>query len=254
MRDFKTVLRLAVNDFKARYAGLSLGAIWALLQPAVTIAVYYFVFQVGFKSVPVANVPYLPWLVAGIVPWFFFSEGWSGATGVLFEYSYLVKKLVFNVSILPTVKVLAAFFTHCVFTALAIVVALLFGFGSTALLQLPYYALCAFAFSLAVGYITAALAPFARDVTQIVGICLQLGFWITPIAWSYTMMGEPLQRILKLNPMLYIVEGFRDSLITGTWFIYKPMLTIWFWIVTGALFAVGMLLFRRVRPHFPDVI
>ena len=254
MRDFRTVLRLAVNDFKARYAGLGLGAVWALLQPAVTIAVYYFVFQVGFKSVPVANVPYLPWLVAGIVPWFFFSEGWSGATGVLFEYSYLVKKLVFNVSILPTVKVLAAFFTHCVFTLLAVIVALLFGFGSVALLQLPYYSLCTFAFALAVGYITAALAPFVRDVAQVVGICLQLGFWITPVAWSYTMMGSQLQNILKLNPMLYIVEGFRDCLITGTWFIYKPTLTIWFWGVTTVLFMLGMLLFKRARPHFPDVI
>lgn len=83
---------LSVNDFKTKYAGSYLGVIWAFVQPVVTVLIYWFVFEVGFRSGSVHSVPFILWLVAGIVPWFFFAEAWGSATNCLMEYSYLVKK------------------------------------------------------------------------------------------------------------------------------------------------------------------
>ena len=90
------LISLAKNDFRAKYAGSALGMIWGFVTPIVTIMIYWFVFQIAFQNGPVNGVPYVLWLVSGIVPWFFISEGWGGATGVLLDYSYLVKKVVFK--------------------------------------------------------------------------------------------------------------------------------------------------------------
>lgn len=79
-RNRRLVMNLAKNDFKTKYAGSYLGIIWAFVQPVVTIAVYSFVFQVGFRSGAVVNCPFVLWLMAGMVPWFFFSDALNGGT------------------------------------------------------------------------------------------------------------------------------------------------------------------------------
>ena len=112
---------LAKNDFKTRFAGSYLGVIWAFVQPIVTVVVYWFVFTVGLRQGRPSGHPFVLWLMAGLVPWFFFSEALNGGTNALIEYNYLVKKVVFNIDILPLVKVLSAIFVHVIFTAFTIV-------------------------------------------------------------------------------------------------------------------------------------
>jgi len=116
----KLIFSLAKNDFKTKYAGSYLGIIWAFIQPIITVLIYWFVFQVGFKSAPMKDFPFVLWLIAGIIPWFFFQESLMNATNSLLEYSYLVKKVVFKVSVLPLVKIISALFVHIFFIFLAI--------------------------------------------------------------------------------------------------------------------------------------
>ena len=99
------VWSLAVNDFATKYAGSLFGTFWAFVQPATTILIYACVFQYGLKSTsPVAGVSYMFWFAAGMIPWFFLSDGIRAVTNVLIEYSYLVKKVVFDVRLLPVIK------------------------------------------------------------------------------------------------------------------------------------------------------
>ena len=89
----RLVAKLAKNDFKTRYAGSYLGIVWAFIQPVITILVYWFVFSVGFRSgTGDLGVPFVLYLVAGIVPWFFFQDALIGGTNSLLEYNYLGKK------------------------------------------------------------------------------------------------------------------------------------------------------------------
>ena len=116
----KLILSLAKNDFKTKYAGSYLGIIWAFIQPIVTVLVYWFVFQKGLKAAGMntktgVEVPYVLWLISGLVPWFFFQDALSTGTNALLEYSYLVKKVVFKISILPIVKIISSLFVHCFF-------------------------------------------------------------------------------------------------------------------------------------------
>ena len=109
------VLSLAKSDFKKRFVGSYFGIFWMFVQPIVTVLIYYFVFQVGFKAAPPVNMPYVLWLIPGIVPWFFFNEALGAATNSLYDYNYLVKKVVFKVSILPMVKIVSCIVVHAIF-------------------------------------------------------------------------------------------------------------------------------------------
>ena len=96
----KIISSLALEDFKKRFVGSYFGVFWMFVQPVVTVIIYYCVFQLGFKSAPPSGIdaPYVLWLIPGIVPWFYFNEAVQMGTGVLYDYNYLVKKVVFKIS------------------------------------------------------------------------------------------------------------------------------------------------------------
>lgn len=251
------VWNLAKNDFKTKFAGSYLGIVWAFVQPIITVLVYWFVFQIALPSTPVENVPFVLWLVAGIVPWFFFSDAWNAGTMAFVDYSYLVKKVVFKISILPFVKSLSAVFTHLVFVGFMLIV--YFGYGykpDLYLLQIIYYSFALFVYVLAVNYITSSAVVFFKDLTQIISIILQVGIWITPILWNIetTNMPEIVKCILKINPLYYIVNGYREAIIYKKWFFEEMPLSLYYWCVTIVLYLLGTWMYKRLKVHFADVL
>ena len=253
----KLVLSLAKNDFKTKYAGSYLGIVWAFIHPIVTILVYWFVFSVGLKAGTVSDYPFVLYLVSGIVPWFFFQDALNGGTNALIEYNYLVKKVVFKISILPIVKIISALFVHVFFVAFALILCACYGYTpSLYTLQIIYYSVCTFLFVLGLVYATSAIVIFFRDLTQIISIFLQVGVWLTPIMWDINMLSSHpwLIKLFKLNPMYYVVTGYRDSMLghIGIW--NHASWTIYFWVVTILLFGLGSVIFKRLMPHFADVL
>lgn len=252
--------KLAKNDFKTKYAGSYLGIVWAFIQPVITILVYWFVFSVGFRSgTGDLGVPFVLYLVAGIVPWFFFQDALTGGTNSLLEYNYLVKKVVFNISVLPVVKIISAMFVHAFFVLFTIVLYAAYGkFPDLYYLQIIYYSGCVFMLVLGLSYATSAIVIFFRDLTQIINIVLQVGVWLTPIMWiveNTPLVGNPvIMKILKLNPMYYIVSGYRDIFLMKNWFWEHAGWSIYFWVFTALCFAFGSWVFNRLRIHFADVL
>ncbi len=256
----KLIWELSKADFKKRFVGSYFGVVWMLIQPIVTVVIYAFIFgPYGFKSAPpVPNSSYVEWLVPGIAPWFFFSEALNTGTNCLQEYNYLVKKVVFQVEILPVLKVVSSLFVHGFFVLIMFAMFLI-GRNMPMLtwLQVIYYAFAASMLSLAISYLTSAVTVFFKDMSQIVSICLQFGMWMVPIMWSPSMFPSApawLEQVLKINPVYYIVTGYRDSMLTGNWFWERPMLTLYFWAATAVLMLIGLKIFKRLRPHFSDVL
>ena len=255
----RLALNLAKNDFKTKYAGSYLGMIWAFIQPIVTIAVYWFVFSVGFRAGDVGDYPFVLFIVVGIIPWFFFSDALNGGTNAMTDYNYLVKKVVFNIDILPFVKVVSALFVHCFFIAFALILATCLGYPPTLYtLQMLYYVVCSVTFVLGLSYLTSAIVVFFRDLGQFINIfILQVGVWLTPIMWNAEAMLSPtVHKLFKLNPMYYIVSGFRDSVLVHHWFWKGETLlwTLYFWTITLLAFGLGVKIFRRLKIHFADVL
>ncbi|MEE8886448.1 MAG: ABC transporter permease [Eubacteriales bacterium] len=260
--NMRLVMALGKNDFKNKFAGSFFGTFWAFVQPIITVFVYWFVFEKALNAGTQATkggiaVPYVLWLLSGLVPWFFFQDAVSTGASALIEYTYLVKKVVFKVSCLPVVKIVSSLYVHFFFIGFTILMFTLYGmFPGAYTLQLFYYSFALLINVTGIVYMASAITAFFRDMRQIVNIGLQVGVWFTPIMWNIDSMNVSgaLLIILKANPLYYIVMGYRDSLINQVWFWQRPGITLYFWMVTILLFVLGTHVFKRLQPHFADVL
>lgn len=253
----RLIWKLAKNDFKKRYAGSYMGAVWAMIQPVVTVLMYYIVFEkvIGSPGRGDGSVPFVLFLTAGLVPWFYFNEALNNGTNALLEYSYLVKKVVFKISILPIIKIIAASFIHVFFVVVLLIVAACYGYYPTVYtIQLVYYSVCLFVFVLALSYSTCAIVVFFKDLSQIISIALQIGMWATPILWDINSLDSTWVTILKINPLVYVVNGYRSAVYERQWFWQDFFSTMYFWIFTVVLFGIGAAVFKRLKVHFADVV
>ena len=249
------IFEMAKRDVASQHLGSLLGFFWTLVHPMILIIILWVVFDLGFKVAPSNDVPFVVWLTAGLAAWHFFADVVRGSTASIVEHSYLVKKTVFQLSVLPVVKLLAALVTHAIFILLLILLITLYGLPFSLHWMQAFYYLGAMALlGLGLSWMTSALNVFFRDTQQIVTVLLQLGFWVTPIFWDLNMMPERIQYLLKLNPLYFIVQGYRGSFIYSVPFWGNLQLTVYFWAFTGLAFISGALVFRRLRPHFSDII
>lgn len=264
IKNRKLIWKLSKNDFKSKFSGSYLGIVWAFIQPIVTVLVYWFVFEKGLRSGGVnlksgIEIPFVLWLIAGLVPWFFFSEALSGGTNAMREYSYLVKKVVFKIDILPIIKVISALFVHLFFVAFTVILYSCYHyFPDWYTLQVIYYSFAMFMLVLGISYLTSAIVVFFKDLNQIISIVLQVGVWMTPIMWNINSPDLELPTwvmvILKLNPMYYVVEGYRQSLIDKVAIWENLGSLVYFWVFTAVMWLLGVYVFRRLKVHFADVL
>lgn len=265
-RDFwksrRLIWKLSRNDFKTRYAGSYFGVVWAMIQPVVIVLVYWFVFQIGLNNATAElkqgiHVPFVLWLVSGIVPWFYFSESLSNGTNALLEYNYLVKKVVFNIDILPLVKTTAALFIHGFFVLFMVLLFALYGYcPGIHTLKIIYFSASLTVFVTGLCMLTSSLVVFFRDLSQIINIFLQVGIWMTPIMWSLEdlLAKYPFLAILKLNPLCYIVYGYRAVLFRTGSVAQLGWMNLYFWGITALVWAAGSYVFSRLKVHFADVL
>jgi ABC-type polysaccharide/polyol phosphate export permease len=246
---------LSLRDIKARYAGTVGGFFWALAHPIAIVFIYYFVFAVGFRAKGAEGVPFILWFFCGLVPWFFYGEGLQAVTNSVTSNAHLVKKTIFPTETLPLVSLISGLFTHGIF--LAILGGLLVFYGvpfHAERLAVAYFLGCTCVLILGLGWLLAALQVFYRDIGHGLSITMNLWFWLTPIVWSKEMMPQQYRELLSLNPVYYIVEGYRGILIFGS--VVWPSLgeTIYFWVIAGSLLFAGSYMFRRLKPVFVDVM
>ena len=251
----RLIISMAKRDVKSQYVGSTLGLVWTFIHPLVLIFVFWVVFSVGFKSIPASNVPFVVWLTAGMTCWFAFADMISGSTNAVVWHSNLIKKTIFPSQILPVIKIVSSLVAHGIFVL--ILMGLLFLQDqpfSFFYFQSLYYLFSLLVLVTGVSWLTSALNVFVRDISQAVALGLQVGFWATPIFWDITIMPQNVQAVLKLNPMFYIVEGYRDSFLNFVPFWNHPFLTLYFWVIAISLFVAGAVVFNRLQPQFSDVL
>jgi lipopolysaccharide transport system permease protein/teichoic acid transport system permease protein len=249
------IYELAKRDFQAQYIGSYLGIFWTYIQPFLFIMLIWTVLTYGFKMQSVESKSQTLWLIFGMVPWLFFAEVFSSTSSVIQQFSFLIKKVDFSLGILPIVKILSALLSHFVFVFIAVIIGIFTGvFPTLMAFQILYYSLAASLLLLGIGWFTSSASLFIKDINNVVALLIQFGFWLTPIFWNIEMVPVKYQWIVKLNPVYYIVTGYRDSLLFNIPFWYKPGEFIYFWLFVLIVLIAGAIVFRRLRPHFAEVI
>ena len=249
------IVSLARREVRTQYVGSLVGFLWTFINPMVMIFVFWVVFDIGFGVQPVKGVPFVVWLTAGMAAWFAFADIVNGSAGVIVSNAHLIKKTLFRSEILPVVKLVSCLITHSIFlVVLAVLIVLLRPSFSFYFFQFFYYLLCMCVLALGLSWAVSSLNVFIRDIGQIVGVVMRMGFWATPIFWDLGIMPPKLQTIFKLNPMFYIVQGYRESFLYFIPFWQHPYQTVYFWVVALSIFALGGLIFKKLKPDFADVL
>lgn len=249
------IYELTKRDFSAQYINNIFGLSWAVLDPLCFLLILWFIFGVGFRSGRNMEVPFITYLITGLVSFNYFAACLPQATNSISQYSFLVKKIRFRLSLLPVIKIISALVIHCIILAITLLILVMNGISpSWFWLQIFYYAAAATLLILGISWATAATRVFFPDISNILGIIIRFLLYLTPIFWDINRFPPKIQMILKCNPLFYIVDGYRNSLLFHKYFWESSLLTLYFWVVTLFCLILGIVVFSRLKPHFADVI
>jgi lipopolysaccharide transport system permease protein len=243
---------LVWRDIKVRYKQTVLGALWAIIQPLLTMLVFSLFFG-KLAKVPSDNIPYPIFCYTALVPWTFFANGLAQSSNSLVGSSNLITKVYFPRLTIPIATVLSGIVDFLL--AFAVLLVMMFFYGVTPSLKviwLPFFLLLALTISLGVGLWLSALNVLFRDVRYVVPFITQFWMLATPIAYPSSLLREPWRTIYGLNPMAGVVEGFRWALL-GVSSSPRPMLIV----SSVAAFLIligGAFYFRRMEKTFADVV
>ena len=246
----------AVSDLRKRYTGSMMGLLWSFIHPLMLIFTYYFIFSYVFSRKVTADYgtnSYALWLMCGIVPWMYFSETIRRSAQAVLDNRTLITKTLFPSEILPITLIASSIVNHAVGLLIILVVDVaVMGRLTPFILFLPVYFFLMSVLILGIGWILSSLNVFVRDVGQAVTIVVNLWFYYTPIFYPVGIVPDKYRFIMELNPVYHIVEGYRDSLITAKY--PEPSHLLYLAAFSGLAFAVGGLMFKRLKPAFADVL
>lgn len=251
----KMIHSLSLQEMKREYAGTLFGFVWGLINPLMRIAVFWFVFSIGARAGgPVNGAPYFAWLAIGMVAWFLLNDGFRLTQKSFRSKRSIIKNTPFPIAILPAVQILYSYYIHLILLAV-IFTGMAFTLQTVSIynLQLIYYDFAALMLLLGIGSVTAPLVAVSKDFGRFLDTVLVFLFWMTPIFWSADNLGV-LERIVKLNPFHYIVQGYRDSFFYGIGFWDQPVYTLYFWGLVLTFFLLGNYLHKRLKPIFLDAL
>lgn len=255
-RHIAIIWAMAWHEIRVRYLGTLGGFLWAVANPLVTLIVYWFVFAVLFKSRGETGMAFIVPFACGYIPWMTFNEILSSSCTSVISKPHLVTKTVFPTEILPVVSMASALITHAI---LLMVLALILIANdippSIGWLQIGYYLFALSALALGFGWFLAAVNVFFADIFQITNIVLNIWFWSTPIVWFPSMAPEFFQKLLRLNPMYFVIEGYRDAFMRHDVFFWgKPADNILFWGTCVFVISIGAFFFNRLKPEFSEML
>ncbi len=253
----KQIFKLAKSDLAKTYRGSALGWSWAIIKPVVTIFVYWFAFEIGLRAGKDVNgFPFFLWLIAGVVPWFYMGDMITGGTNCIRRYSYLVTKMKFPVSTIPTFVSLSNLTVNLILLAIVIIIFALFGFAPDIyMLQLPFYILLSFIFFTFWSLFASFIGAISKDFVNLVKSFITAIFWLSGILWNAEAVAIPwLKKLLMLNPVTFLVNGFRNCFINKIWFWEQPKRLMYFAIITFVLFLLGLWSYKKLRKDVADVL
>ena len=251
------IFKLAKADIVKTYKGAALGWAWAIIKPAVTIFVYWFAFQIGIRSgKPVEGYPFFLWLIAGLIPWFYINDMLTQGTESIRRYSYLVTKMKFPISTIPTFVSISKLMVNLFLIVVMILIFVFMGYSPDIyIIQLPIYIMLSFIFFTVFSLFASLLACMSKDFSNLIKSLVTAVFWLSGIVWNVNTIDIPwLKTLLKVNPVTYLVEGFRNCFIHKIWIWESPKTLLCFLAILIVMTILSIFIYKKLRKEIPDVL
>ena len=251
------LVKLAKADLKKTYSGSVLGWSWALIRPSILIFVFWFAFSVGLrKGGDVDGYPFFLWLIAGMIPWFYMRDMITGGAGSIRKYKYLVTKIKFPTSTIPTFVSMALMVSHIGLVVVMILIYMGFGYMPTVYyLQIPFYMLLMFLFFTSWGLFAGLLSAISKDFLNLVKSLTQALFWMSGILYDASSIdNEVIKGVLLFNPVTIIANGYRNVFIKHVWFWEDWQQLVNFAIVYIVMVILSLWAYKRIKKDIPDIL
>jgi lipopolysaccharide transport system permease protein len=245
---------LAWRDLAVRYKQTVIGVAWAVIRPLLTMTVFTVIFGRIAKLPSDGSAPYPLMVLAGMLPWTFFSTGLGEAANSVVNSAHLISKVYFPRLIVPTATVVVAFTDFLITFAMLLVLMVWFGFWpGWRMLLLPAFLLLAFIASMGPALWISALNVKYRDFRHVIPFIVQFGLYISPVGFSSNVVPEEWRLLYSLNPMVGVIDGFRWCILNTQSSLYLPGLAVGLCIPAGFLWF-GFHRFRKMEKDFADLI
>jgi lipopolysaccharide transport system permease protein len=255
-RNRMLIQELVRRDLKMRYLGSTLGFIWAIIHPVLSLAIYTVIFSVVLK-VPMgrdaSTFSFVLYLFCGLLPWLTFQEALTRSVGCIPENANLVQKMKFPIEVLVPVLSLSSFIQQLIGTAIFFLLLLASSrFPGISILLLPLIFLFQLMAMVGLSWLVSSLYLYFRDISQVLGIALNVWFWLTPLVYPQEKAPPVFQWVLTLNPMTHLVGICRALILEGN----PATFLSWAYVAAfgGLCFLMGMVVLKRLKPDFPDLI
>lgn len=252
--DYRELLYfLTWRDIKVRYKQTVLGAVWAILQPILTMMIFSIFFG-RLAKMPSDGVPYPLFALAALVPWTFFAHGLNNATNSLVTGSNLIKKVYFPRLTIPISAVLSSLVDFVLAFAVMFCMMIYYNVSPSAnLWWLPFLTILTIITAMGVSFWLGAMNVQFRDIRHAIPFLIQFWMFATPVVYPSSLIENPLIRMVyAVNPMVGVVEGFRWALL-GTATQPGPQIIVSTFFAL-LLFVSGAFYFRRLEKTFADVV
>ncbi|WP_153463441.1 ABC transporter permease [Sediminibacillus terrae] len=262
IKHFFLIRRLSLYEIKSANQGNYLGVLWEIINPLIQIAIYWFVFGYGLRhradiQMGEIEVPFVLWMVAGFIVWFFFFQSTIQGSKSIYKRLRMLSKMNFPMSVIPSFVIFSQLYIHLIMIVIAMVFFNFSGFSiNLYYLQLIYFAFATFAFTYALSLITSTLSTIVRDLHMLLASALRMVLYLSGVLWPIATIDMPsIQFIMKLNPLYYVISGYRAAYVGSEWyFVSQWEYTVYFWILTFVLLIIGSTLHLKFRRHFIDFL
>lgn len=247
-------LTLSWRDFKVRYAQTTIGLLWALLQPLVTILILSMIFD-KFAKVE-TPVPHLVFTVAGMSIWTYFSYVLTNSGNSIIANQGMVKKIYFPRLIIPLSKAVVGLIDFGITFLILVVLMLYYQIVPSVNVWLaPVFVFIGMLAALGAGIWLSALTVRFRDFQHVLPFIVQIGLYVTPVAYPAEVATRELPNwaatLYFMNPMAGVIQGFRWSIFGGT----PPDGLFWVSLVMViVLFISSLFYFRYVEDEMADYV
>lgn len=251
------IYSIAKYEILADMHDSKLGIFWNFANPAIQVLTYWFVFGIVFNRNSVDDIPYIVWLLGGIVVWFFISPCITDGCNAVYKKTEVITKMKFPVSILPMTVILEKLFDHlCLMIVLVVIFACNGFYPDVYWFGLIYYTLAAILFCFSLSLTTSVLNMLARDTRKLILACMRLLLYLSPVLWAIDRFeeGSMIRKVLECNPIYYIVQGYRDCFFYHKGFMEYSWSMGWFWGITIVLFFAGSYMMYKFKTRFIDMI
>lgn len=244
---------LAQRDILVRYKQTVVGIAWCLIRPLMTMVVFTIVFG-KLAGLPSGDAPYPVMVFTALLPWQFFSSTFTKASNSLIANVSLVSKVYFPRLIIPATSIMVGLVDFAISFCMLIILMLIYGiFPDWKIIFLPFLLLIAILTSLGAGFFISALNVKYRDFGHVVPMIVQFGLFISPVAYSSSIVPDNWRLLYSLNPMVGVIDGFRWVLLGENVSIYWLGFVISIFL-SLALFAGGLRFFMANERYFADTI